>query len=56
MKLTAGGQRPFDIKLPAGVRSKLAKLRGRVQLLVTGSAVDAQGHRTALSRAFEVRQ
>jgi subtilisin-like proprotein convertase family protein len=56
MKLTGAGQRPFDIKLPAGVRPKLAKLRGRLQLLVTGSAVDAQGHRTVLSRAFEVRK
>jgi subtilisin-like proprotein convertase family protein len=55
-RLTVAGQRPFDINLPAAVRSKLAKLRGRLQLLVTGSAVDAQGHRTALSRAFQVKR
>jgi subtilisin-like proprotein convertase family protein len=56
VKLTVAGQRPFDITLPAAVRSKLAKLRGRLQLVVTGSAVDAQGHRTALTRAFQVKR
>jgi PKD repeat protein len=54
--LAVAGQRPFDIKLPAALRTKLAKLRGRIQLLVTGSAVDASGHRTALSRAFQVKR
>ena len=56
LNLSAAGQRPFDIKLPNSVRSKLAKLRGRLTLIVSGSAVDANGHTTALSRAFEVRR
>lgn len=55
-RLTSAGQRPFNFVLPSGARSKLAKLRGRAQLVVTGTADDGHGHRTALTRTFEVRR
>ena len=54
--LSVAGQRPLDIVLPASVKSKLAKLRGQLQLVVSGAATDAQGHRAAVSRAFLVRR
>jgi hypothetical protein len=55
-RLRSAGQRPYNVVLPAGARSKLGKLRGRVQLVVTGAADDGHGHRTALSRTFEVKR
>lgn len=55
-KLVAAGQRAFDIRLPRSVNVRLRRLRGRLQLIVTGTAADAHGHRTALSRAFLLRR
>jgi hypothetical protein len=54
-RLTVAGQRPLRIGLGTKARAALRRRRGRVALLVTGSAVDAAGHRTKLARAFLLR-
>jgi hypothetical protein len=56
VSLTAAGQRPLKIALPASLKSKLARLRGSLQLVVSGAATDANGHSAAVSRAFQVRR
>jgi subtilisin-like proprotein convertase family protein len=54
-RLTVAGQRPLRIGLGSKARAALRRRRGRVALLVIGSAVDAAGHRTKLARAFLLR-
>jgi PKD domain len=54
-RLSTAGQRPFDVKLKPGVEARFRKLRTRVQLVVSGAAVDASGNSAAVTRAFAIR-
>ncbi|MCW2991912.1 MAG: hypothetical protein JWM73_2506 [Solirubrobacterales bacterium] len=52
-RLPVAGQRPFRVVLPRAVRRALRK---PVTLFVRGTATDAGGHRSAVSRAFALRR
>lgn len=54
-RLQTAGQRPLDIRLASAVRSRLRRLRARVRLVVTGTAVDVTNHTAAVSRSFAIR-
>jgi subtilisin-like proprotein convertase family protein len=55
-RLSAAGQKPFQVALSSRVRRALRRCHSTVQLLVSGTAVDAAGHQTALARAFMVKR
>jgi PKD repeat protein len=54
-RLQTAGQRPFDVSLRPNIRSRLRKLHARVQLVVSGTAVDTANHSAVVSRAFAIR-
>jgi hypothetical protein len=51
-RLTAAGQKPFNLTISPRLRRALRRMRSTVQLMVVGTASDAASHHTSLARVF----